>query len=260
VNRLSGEIAIVTGGAKGIGRAIVEVFAGEERASVVLADRDREQGMLTAAEIGSQNKNVRFIECDVSDERQVNEMVAQTIEAFGRVDVLVNNAGVNFVKPFDQLSVQDWDGVINVDLRGVFLCTRACIEHFLRQGKGNVINIASVHTVAALPGAAPYDAAKCGVVGMTKSLATEYAARNLRFNCISPGLIDTQIWRDILASAEDREACQAHWWANIPAGRVGKPQEIARIAAFLASSDSDYINGANLLADGGMTSQLISRE
>ena len=123
-----------------------------------------------------------------------------------------------------------------------------------------MINIASVHTMACVPEAAPYDAAKWGMVGMTKSLAVEYASRGLRFNCLSPGLIDTQIWKDLLEETEDPEACLEYWQANIPMGRVGKVREIGMAAAFLASDEASYITGANLLVDGGMSSQLVSRE
>jgi len=167
---------------------------------------------------------------------------------------------VNFVKPFEELTSADWDRVIGVDLRGTFLCIRACIEQFLRQGSGSVVNIATVHTKACLSGAAPYDAGKWGMVGLTKSLAVEYASRGIRFNCLSPGLIDTQIWTDIQAGAENLDACLTHWRANIPMGRVGTIREIGRAAVFLASDDASYVTGANLLVDGGMTSQLVSKE
>jgi len=196
--------------------------------------------------------------CDVSDEQQVRAMVSRTLDTHGRIDVLVNNAGVNFAKPFEQMTVDEWDRVIGVDLRGTFLCTHACIDTFLKQQAGSVVNIASVHSLACMPGAAPYDAAKWGVVGMTKALAVEYAARGIRFNCVSPGLIGTQIWQDLQDNAEDLDACMAHWRANIPAGRVGSVREIAQAVAFLASDDAAYITGANLVADGGMTSQLIT--
>jgi NAD(P)-dependent dehydrogenase (short-subunit alcohol dehydrogenase family) len=257
--RLKDKVAIVTGASSGIGVGIAELFA-EEGARVVCVARRTKEGEAVAAAIRQQGRDALFVACDVSNEEQVNQMVRQTIEHFGRVDVLVNNAGVNFVKAFEELSSEDWDRVIGVDLRGTFLCTRACIGPFLRQGSGSVINIGTVHTLACLPGAAPYDAAKWGMVGLTKSLAVEFGARGIRFNCLSPGLIDTQIWTDIQAGAEDREACLAHWWANIPMGRVGKIREIGQVAAFLASDDASYVTGANLLADGGMTSQLVSKE
>ena len=257
--RLKDKVAIVTGASSGIGIGIAEVFA-EEGARVVCVARRAAEGEAVADSIRREGGNAMFIACDVAQESQVENLVQQTLAAYGRIDVLVNNAGVNFVKPFDELTSSDWDRVIGVDLRGTFLCIRACIGQFLKQGAGSVVNIATVHTMACLPGAAPYDAAKWGMIGLTKSLAVEYASRGIRFNCLSPGLIDTQIWTDIQNGAEDIEACLSHWRANIPMGRVGTIREMGQAAAFLASDDASYITGANLLADGGMTSQLVSKE
>ena len=257
--RLKDKVAIVTGASSGIGIGIAEVFA-EEGAQVVCVARREKEGSEVAAKISDLGGKAVFIACDVSSEEQVNRMVDETLRQFGRIDTLVNNAGVNFVKPFEQVTADDWDRVLGVDLRGTFLCTRACIGPMLRQESGSVVNIATVHTLACLPGAAPYDAAKWGMVGLTKSLAVEYAPRGIRFNCLSPGLIDTQIWQDIQNGAEDLDACLAHWRANIPAGRVGTVREMGQAAAFLASDDASYITGANLLADGGMTSLLVSKE
>jgi NAD(P)-dependent dehydrogenase (short-subunit alcohol dehydrogenase family) len=257
--RLKDKVAIVTGAGGGIGEGIATVFA-EEGAAVVIAERRAEAGDRAARAICAAGGRALSIPCDVSRETDVQAMVEQTIGAYGRIDALVNNAGVNFVKAFEALTAEEWDRVLGIDLRGVFLCVRACIGHFLKQGSGSVVNVASVHTLAGLPGAAPYDAAKCGVVGLTRALAVEFASRNIRFNCLSPGLIDTQIWRDVQDAAADLEACLAHWRANIPMGRVGTPREMGKVAAFLASDDASYITGANLMADGGMTSQLISKE
>ena len=257
--RLKDKVAIVTGTSSGIGVGIAEVFA-EEGARVVCVARREKEGEAVAASIRDRGCQAVFLGCDVSSQEQVAAMVAETRRQFGRIDVLVNNAGVNFVKPFEQLTAEDWDRVISVDLRGTFLCIRACIDSFLEQGAGSVVNIGTVHTLACLPGAAPYDAAKWGMVGLTKSLAVEYASRGIRFNCLSPGLIDTQIWQDIQDGAEDLEACLEHWRANIPMGRVGAVREISQAAAFLASDDASYITGSNLLADGGMTSLLVSKE
>ena len=257
--RLKDKVAIVTGASGGIGEGIADVFA-DEGATVVCVARREAEGEAVAQAIRQQGGNAAFVGCDVSQEPQVEAMATNVINRFGRIDVLVNNAGVNFVKPFEHLTSADWDRVIGVDLRGTFLCTRACIEQFLRQGSGSVVNIATVHTAACLPGAAPYDAAKWGMVGLTKSLAVEYASRGIRFNCLSPGLIDTPIWSDIRAGTEDLDACLTHWRANIPAGRVGTIREMGRAAAFLASDDASYITGENLIADGGMTSQLVSKE
>jgi len=256
--RLKDKVAIVTGTSSGIGIGIAEVFA-EEGAKVVCVARREKEGEAVAQSLRDGGAEALFIQGDVSEKTQVDEMVQKALDTFGRIDVLVNNAGVDSVKAFEELSVEAWDRVIGVDLRGTFLCTKACIGQFLAQGSGNVINIASVHTMGCLPGAAAYDAAKWGVVGLTKSLAVEFAARGIRFNCLSPGLIDTQMWQDVQDGAEDLEACLTHWRANIPAGRVGTIREMGHVAAFLASDEASYVTGANLLADGGMTSQLVSK-
>lgn len=257
--RLKDKVAIVTGASSGIGAGIAEVFA-EEGAQVVCVARREAEGKAVAQGIVNKGGRAAFFACDVAQPSQVEAMAQYVLNAFGRIDVLVNNAGVNFVKAFEELTPDDWDRVIGVDLRGTFLCIRACIGQFLAQRSGSVVNIATVHTAACLPGAAPYDAAKWGMVGLTKSLAVEFASRGIRFNCLSPGLIDTQIWTDIQNGAEDIEACLEHWRANIPAGRVGTIREMGQAAAFLASDDASYITGANLFADGGMTSQLVSKE
>jgi NAD(P)-dependent dehydrogenase (short-subunit alcohol dehydrogenase family) len=254
--RLQDKVVIVTGASSGIGQGIAELFA-EEGAKVICAARREKEGNAVVEAIRKKGGNAIFIPCDVSVEAEADALAQQTLDAFGRIDVLVNNAGVNFVKAFEQVTSDDWDHVIGVDLRGTFLCIKACIGQFLEQGSGNVVNIATVHTQACVPGAVPYDAAKWGMIGLTKSLAVEYAARGIRFNALSPGLIDTQIWKDIRDGAEDMESCLAHWWSNIPMGRVGTIREIAFAAAFLASDEASYITGSNLLADGGMTSQLI---
>jgi len=257
--RLKGKVAIVTGTGAGIGKSIAEVFA-KQGARVVCASRRAVNGQPVVDRIVADGGEAVFVQTDVSIEADVKNMVDKTVQTYGRIDVLVNNAGVNFVKPFEQVEPADWDRVINTDLRGTYLCCRLAIPHMLASGGGSIINIGTVHTLACLPGAAPYDAAKWGMVGFSKSLAVEFAPRNIRVNVLSPGLIDTQIWDDIKAAAPSMEQCLAYWKSNIPAGRVGTPEEIAHAAVFLASDEASYVTGANLLVDGGMTSQLISRE
>jgi len=257
--KLKDKVAVITGTGAGIGKRIAEVFAGEG-AKVAAASRRAANGKPAVEEILKRGGAAVFVQCDISEEEDVNRLFSTAIREYGRVDILVNNAGVNFAKPFEDTEVEDWDRVINTDLRGSFLCTRLAIRDMLKHGRGNIINITTVHTAASLPGAAPYDAAKWGLVGMTKALAVEYASRNIRVNALSPGLIDTQIWDDIQAAAPDVEQCDAYWRSNIPMERVGSTDEIARIAVFLASEDSSYVTGANIFADGGMTSQLISKE
>ncbi len=256
---LKDKIAVITGTGRGIGKSIAKTFA-KKGAMVYASSRSRDNGESVVNGICAEGGKAVFIKCDVSKEDDVKRMVQQVIEKNGRIDILVNNAGVNFVKPFEKTEPKDWDRVINTDLRGTYLCSYYCIPHMINAKKGCILNITTVHTKACLPGAAPYDAGKWGIVGLTKSMAVEYADRNIRVNALSPGLIDTQIWDDIKNAAPNIEECMKFWKSNIPMGRVGHPEEIAKTAVFLCSDDASYITGTNILADGGMTSQLISRE
>jgi len=257
--RLKDKIAIVTGTRTGIGKAIALRF-GREGAKVITCIRKGIGGEDTANEIMAKGGQALFVECDVSIEADVIKAVQQTVRTYGRIDIIVNNAGVNFVKSFLDTNTADWDRVINTDLKGTYFFCRYGIQEMLKTGGGSIINITSVHTVAGLPEAAPYDAAKWGVVGMTKALAVEFASRNIRVNALSPGLINTQIWTDIMNAAPDREECHRYWKSNIPLGRPGSAEEIASAAVFLASDEASYCTGANILIDGGMTAQLVSRQ
>ena len=255
---LKEKVAIVTGSGAGIGKCIAEIFA-KEGAKVVGASLEAEAGQAIVDNIVKRGGDAYYLQCDISVEEDVKKMIVETINKYGRIDVLVNNAGVNFVKAFEETEPTDWDRVINTDLRGTYLCSRQVILEMLKTGGGAIVNISSVHSVASLPSAGPYDAAKWGMVGLTKALAVEYASRGIRVNALSPGLIDTQIWTDIKKAAPDLEECLAFWKSNIPIGRVGTPEEVADVAVFLASDKSAYITGSNIIADGGMTSQLISQ-
>ncbi|MBM3706368.1 MAG: SDR family oxidoreductase, partial [Actinobacteria bacterium] len=189
MQRLKDKVALITGAGAGIGRKIAEVFACEG-AAVVASDIMQKNGQETADNIKKSGNDSVFLKCDVSVESEVITLIQETIKIYDRIDILINNAGVNFNKPFAEMSVEDWDRVIGTDLRGTFLCTYYCIPEMLKAGGGNIINISSVHASACLPGASVYDAAKWGIIGFTKSLAVEFADKNIRLNVISPGLID----------------------------------------------------------------------
>ncbi len=254
---LTGKTVIVTGAGGGLGAGIAAVCS-REGANVVVADI---RGQTARAVADSLPGDALAVHCDVGDDEAQAELVQKAIAEFGRVDGLVNNAGINFAKPFLETTAEDWEHIIRVDLRAVFFLTQKVCRQMLTQSPGgSVVNIASVHAHAALPGAGPYDAAKAGVVMMGKSFALEMAPHNIRVNAISPGLLDTQIWQDLQDAAPSPEECLAYWRTNIPIGRVIAPEEIGELAAFLLSDRSASITGANIYADGGMTAQLISQE
>ncbi len=255
---LSGKTIIITGGAAGIGEAIARTSY-QQGANVVIGDLNLDRAHAVADSLGERAVAVR---CDVRNDIDHELLVESAVQSFGRIDGLVNNAGINWVKPFMDTTREEWDLVINTDLRPVFFLTQKVCKVLLSQNPtaGSIVNIASVHSVAGYPGAAPYDAAKAGIVGMTRSLAVELGGFGIRLNALSPGLVETQIYKDILASSPNSEANIAHWHSNIPLRRGIQPSEIADFAVFLLSDRGSAITGANLMADAGMTAQLVSRE
>lgn len=257
---LHGKVAIVTGAGSGIGRGIAERFA-EENAIVVIADINEDAGSGLELDLRERGKQALFVKTNVSRQADVELLFDQVVKAYGRVDTMVNNAGVNFVKPLSETTLDDWEHVIGVDLRGTFLGCKYAIERFLLQdGGGNIVNISSVHSVSTLPYAAPYAAAKGGVTQMTQSLAIEFGRQGIRVNSVCPGLTDTQIWQDLKASGPDAALVVEHWMANIALGREASPREVANMVVWLASNEASYVTGANLLVDGGMTAMLTNRE
>lgn len=255
---LQNKIILVTGAGGGLGEGIARVCH-REGAAVVIADVRGDAAARVAAELG---ERTLAVPCDVRDDAALQALVDAAVQRFGRIDGLVNNAGVNFAKPFLDTTAADWERIIAVDLRAVFFLTQLVARQMLKQTPtdGSIVNISSVHSHAVLPGAGPYDAAKWGVVGLGKSIAVELAPQRIRVNAVSPGLLDTQIWQDIQNAAPSAAECVAYWNSNIPIERVIAPEEIGELAAFLLSDRSGAITGANIFADGGMTAQLISRE
>lgn len=259
--KLKNRVIIITGASKGLGVSMAAACA-EEGAKVVCAARDAAALDRVVSDIRALGGTAQAVVCDVSKLEDLEHLVTETVATFGAIHGLINNAGVNFVKPFVEVSEAEWDQVMDVDLKGSFFLTQLCARQMLRQSPagGAVVQIASVHTHASLAGASPYDAAKHGMVGFSKAAAVELAHQNIRVNILSPGLCRTEIWKDIVAAAPSEQACRDYWNANIPAARLIEPVEVARCCVFLLSDDASAITGANLMADLGMTSLLVSRE
>ena len=258
--RLQNKVIIITGASKGLGVAMAEECA-REGASVVIAARSKTELDAVAQRITANGGKVETVVTDMRNPAQVEALVGRSVGRFGRIDGLINNAGVNYVKPFLEVDLEEWRRVLDVDLTGSFLLTQLCARQIVKQGGGgSIVQIASVHTHASLAGAAPYDAAKHGMVGFSKAAAVELAPLGIRVNILSPGLCATEIWKDIVAAAPSEKECRTYWNANIPGQRLITPAEIAKCCIFLLSDDSSCMTGANVFADLGMTSLLVSRE
>src|SRR5712691_10948246 len=251
--RLQGKNVLVTGASSGIGQAIAVRFA-EEGASVAINYRSgAEQAEATRAMAQQANSGGKHItvQADVSREDEVQAMFAKTLAAFGSLDVLVNNAGIQKPSPSHEIEVSDFDRIIGVNLRGPFLCARGAIRHFLtRNGKGGVIlNDSSVHEIIPKPKYLSYSISKGGMENLTKTLALEYADRGIRVNAVGPGAIVTPMNKSWIDDPKARPGVESH----IPMKRPGEPEEIAAVFAFLASDEASYITGQTVFACGGLT-------
>jgi glucose 1-dehydrogenase len=256
---LNDKVVIITGAGRGLGAAIAKACV-DASARVVLADRDLESVRSLAQQFDA--ARTLPVECDVSKLPDLQGLVSATIAKWGRIDGLVNNAGVNFAKSFLETTEDEWDRVIDVDLKGAFFLTQFCSRQMIAQDPpgGAVVQIASVHTLAAVEGAGPYDAAKHGVVGFTKAAAVELASQGVRINILSPGLCRTDMWQAVIDASPSEKVCLDYWNSNIPGGRPIEPDEIANAVLFLLSDLSSAFVGANVVADLGMTSLLVSRQ
>jgi meso-butanediol dehydrogenase/(S,S)-butanediol dehydrogenase/diacetyl reductase len=242
--RFEGKVVVVTGAASGIGQATAERFH-REGAAVVVADIDQAAGEAAAAGLGQERSVYQHV--DVRSWEQVQALVSRAEEAFGGLDVLVNNAGIGVLAATPETALEDWDRVIGIDLNGVFYGCRAAIPIMRRRGGGSIINMASLSGLAGDYSFAAYNAAKGGVVNYTRAAAIDHARDGVRINCICPGPIDTPIMRGAAAPK-----LRKMWEETVPMGRFGRPEEIAAAAAFLASEDATYITGIALSVDGGL--------
>jgi NAD(P)-dependent dehydrogenase (short-subunit alcohol dehydrogenase family) len=251
--RLAGRVALISGGAHGIGRAIAVRFQ-REGACVFILDCDAPNGEKTAAELTEQNSSlpVKYIPADLRQPGDIRDAIEAVAKFHARIDVLVNNAGLEVEKSVEKLSVADWDLILEVNLRGAFLLTQSALPFFPDAG-GAIVNISSIHASHAFPNSTPYACSKAGLVAMTRNLALELAPRRIRVNCISPGYIDTRLWDEYLRNAENPKALADQTTALHPLGRRGIPADISEAALFLAAESSSFVTGTDLVVDGGLT-------
>ena len=238
------QVAVVTGASRGIGRAIAQEFAKLGATVVVNYASSSKAAEELVSDITAAGGNAIALQADVSKEEEVDNLVKNVLEKFNKIDILVNNAGITRDTLLFRMKPEDWQAVINLNLTGVYLCTRAVSKGMLKKRSGRIINIASVAGQMGNPGQANYSAAKAGVIGLTKTLAKEFASRGITVNAVSPGFIDT----DMTSEIQSEEILKA-----IPLGRYGKPEEIAGMVRFLAADNAAaYITGQTFNVDGGM--------
>lgn len=247
--KLKNKVAVITGARRGMGRTHALLLA-KEGAKVVVSDISLEDCQKVVREIKKDGGEAIAVKCDVSQKKDVDEMVKKTIKSFGKIDILVNNAGILQFKPFLELTEQDWDRILGVNLKGYFLCAQACAKEMIKQKSGVIVNIASIAMGGmgvGFPNIVHYSASKGGIVAMTEALALEMAPYNIRVNAIAPGAIDTPM----SAPSKEDEKTMEVTLARIPMHRMGKPEEVSKTVLFLVSNESSYITGSVVVVDGG---------
>ena len=252
--RLQDKSAVITGAASGIGRAIALKFV-HEGAAVMVTDLDGKAAMSLADEIEADGGSAIGIGADITKRAEIDAMVAAAIERFGRIDVLVNNAGSRIIKPFLEHTEEDWRRMLDVNLTGHFLCCQAVIPHMLEAGGGRIINMASIAGYVGRPNRAGYVAAKGGLLSLNRALAADMAGKNVTVNALAPGMIASPLNRDF---AEDQVLGEA-WKTENLAGRWGEPEDVAGVATFLASDDAGFITGETITVDGGSIAALVRK-
>ncbi len=248
--RLEGKVALISGGARGQGAVEAKLFA-SEGASVIIGDVLDDAGRQVEAEIAESGGSVTYVHLDVTSESQWNDAVNTAVERYGKLDILVNNAGILIRAGVEDTTEEDWDRIMDVNGKGVFLGTKAAIPAMRAAGGGSIINISSVAGLQGSPASAAYSSTKGAVRLLTKSTAVQYAAEGIRCNSVHPGLIYTDMTRDTLDTPEGRQS----WQSRVPMGRIGVSEDVAKGVMFLASDESSYMTGSELVIDGGMTAQ-----
>ena len=252
--RFEGKVCIVTGGGSGIGQATCQAFA-KEGAKVVAADKNSQSAQSTAAGIRHQGGHCLDIQTDVSQAVSVQAMVDHTLAALGRIDVLVNNAGFGFAATVMETDESDWDRIMSVNLKGVYLGCKYTVPVMIQQGGGSIINTASAAGVVVVPDRVAYCASKGGVIAMTRAMALDHVKHGIRINCIAPGAVESPYFEEIFAKATNPLDLRNQMEQRHPVGRFGTPSEIAQGILYLASDESSFVTGSTLNIDGGMTAQ-----
>jgi NAD(P)-dependent dehydrogenase (short-subunit alcohol dehydrogenase family) len=255
MNRLKNKTAIITGAALGIGKATALLFS-EEGANVAVTDILNEEGIRVVDEIRNNGGIANFWHLDTSDEAEIRDTFANINEAFGSIDILVNNAGISGAnKPTHELTVAEWDHVMNVNVKGTFLCTKHAIPYMIKNGGGSIINLSSIYGLVSAPDVPPYHASKGAVRLMSKTDALLYAKENIRVNSVHPGFIWTPMVEHHLESMGDISEGRKYLESLHPIGHVGEPEDIAYGILYLASDESKFVTGSELVIDGGYTAR-----
>jgi 3-oxoacyl-[acyl-carrier protein] reductase len=249
--RLAGKVVLVTGSSRGIGREIAMAMAREGADIVINYSRSRDAAVATVAEIEKLGRRALAVQASVTERPNVEHLVTCAIDAFGRLDVLVNNAGGFPIKPFASVTDEEWDEVMALDLKSVFLCSQVALVSMRRQRSGSIVNIASVSGLVGAVSMVPYSAAKGGVIAFTKALAREVAPMGITVNAIAPGIIET----DTALNVFPETALKAYTTYQVPLGRLGRPADVVGLTVFLASAEAGYITGQVYAVDGGYTMQ-----
>jgi 3-oxoacyl-[acyl-carrier protein] reductase len=249
--RLAGKIALVTGSSRGIGREIAMAMAREGADIVINYSHSKDAAVTAVAEIQKLGRRALAVQATVTERSQVEQLVGCTLDEFGRLDVLVNNAGGFPIKPFATVTDEEWDEVISLDLKSVFLCSQIALVSMRKQRSGSIVNVASVSGLVGAVSMVPYSAAKGGVIALTKALAREVAPMGITVNAIAPGIIETET----ALSVFPQTALKAYTTYQVPLGRLGRPADVVGLTVFLASAEASYITGQVYAVDGGFTMQ-----